>query len=97
VINPELIFAEIKRVLKPSGRVIISFSNRSFPQKAIQLWTGAHEFERPAIVLSYLRASGGFGNFNSYSKRGLFRPEDDRLAHKLLHSDPVYVVWADKE
>ncbi len=97
VINPELLFAEIKRVLKPSGKVIISFSNRSIPQKVIQLWSGAHEFERPAIVLSYLRTSGGFGNFNSYSKRGLFRPEDDKLAHKLLHSDPVYVIWADKE
>ena len=97
VINPELLFAEIKRVLKPSGRVIISFSNRSIPEKAIQLWTGAHEFERPAIVLSYLRSSGGFCNFNSYSKRGLFRPEDDKLADKLLLSDPVYVIWADKE
>ncbi|MCK4709988.1 MAG: methyltransferase domain-containing protein, partial [Gammaproteobacteria bacterium] len=96
VINPELLFAEIKRVLKPSGRIIISFSNRSIAEKTIQLWSGAHEFERPAIVLSYLRSCGGFGAFNSYSKRGVFRPEDDKLADRLLLSDPVYVIWADK-
>ena len=96
VIKPDLLFAEINRVLKPSGRIIISFSNRSIAEKRIQLWAGAHEFERPAIVLSYLRSNGGFANFNSYSMRDLFRPDDDKLADKLLYSDPVYVVWADK-
>jgi len=96
VINPKLLFCEISRVLKPSGRIIISFSNRSITEKSIQLWRDAHEFERPAIVLSYLRSAGYFDNFNSYSKRGLFRPSDDKLADRLLLSDPVYVIWADK-
>ncbi len=97
VIHPELLFAEINRILKPSGRVIISFSNRSIAEKAIHLWTGAHEFERPAIVLSYLRSNGSFCNFQSYSKRGMFRPDEDKLANKLLFSDPVYMIWADKK
>ena len=96
VTRPELLFNEIKRVLKPAGRVIISFSNRSLNEKVIQLWSGAHEFERPAIVLAYLRAANGFGHFNSYSSRGQLRPENDKLAHRLLYSDPVYAVWADK-
>ena len=96
VIDPEQLFAEIQRVLQPGGRVIITFSNRSVAEKTIQLWSGAHEFERPAIVLAYLRAAGGFAKFNGFSMRGLLRPEDDRLAHKLLLSDPVYAIWADK-
>lgn len=96
VINPQWLMTEIQRVLKPSGRIIISFSNRSITEKAIQLWSGAHEFERPAIVLDYLRSCPGFARFNSFSLRGLLRPEDDPLAHKLIYSDPLYVVWADK-
>ncbi len=96
VINPDMLFSEIHRILKPSGRVIISFSNRSIEEKSIKLWNQAHEFERPAIVLAYLRSKNQFGNFHSYSMRGLLRPEDDKLAEKLLYSDPVYAIWGDK-
>ena len=96
VINPPLLMTEVQRVLKPAGRIIISFSNRSVSEKAIQLWSGADEFERPAIVLAYLRNCAGFSGFNSYSMRGLLRANDDSLAHKRPYSDPVYAVWADK-
>lgn len=97
VINPHMLFSEIARVLKPGGKAIISFSNRSVVEKTIRLWSAAHEFERPAIVLSYLRSTSVFENFHSYSIRGQFRPEDDELTHRLLHSDPVYVIWAQKK
>ncbi len=96
VIDPKHLFGEIARVLAPGGRVIITFSNRSVPQKAIQLWAGAHEFERPGIVLAYLRESGQFGEFSSFSLRGHLRPQQDRLAQKLLLSEPVYAIWANR-
>jgi SAM-dependent methyltransferase len=35
---PEAIFAEICRVLEPGGVAIVSFSNRMFPNKAINAW-----------------------------------------------------------
>jgi hypothetical protein len=96
VTQPELLFSQISRVLKPGGRIIVSFSNRSVNEKAIRLWNDVHEFERPGIVLSYLRKSGAFRNLQEFSKRGLLRPEDDRLADRLLLSDPVYAVWGEK-
>ncbi len=96
VIQPQLLFSEISRVLKSAGRIIVSFTNRHLPEKAIQLWREAYDFERTAIVLSYLRASRGFANFSSHSQRGLSRLPDDELTADLQHSDPVFMVWADK-
>ncbi|MDX2256788.1 MAG: class I SAM-dependent methyltransferase [Pseudanabaenaceae cyanobacterium bins.39] len=50
---PELVFAEIHRVLKVGGIAIISFSNRMFYQKAIQAWRDAEESDRVKLVFSY--------------------------------------------
>lgn len=97
VINPDKLFYEISRVLKPGGRIIISFSNRSVTQKCIKIWSEVQDFERPGIVLSYLRSSDTFCNFKGFSKRGPSRSPQDKLAKQLPQSDPVYVVWADKK
>jgi ubiquinone/menaquinone biosynthesis C-methylase UbiE len=35
---PEAIFAELYRILRPNGLVVVSFSNRMFYQKAIAAW-----------------------------------------------------------
>ncbi len=35
---PEAIFAELYRILRPHGLVVVSFSNRMFYQKAIAAW-----------------------------------------------------------
>ncbi len=96
VTQPQLLCREISRVLKPAGRIIISFTNRYLSGKAIRCWTEAYDFERPAIVLSYLRSTGDFTNFSSYSQRGLSRPVDDRLSPGLQNSDPVFLLSADK-
>ncbi len=97
VTQPDHLMDQIARILKPGGRIIISFSNRSVTEKAVHIWTELHEFERPALVLSYLQHSNAFCKFNSFSMRGLFRPEDDLLSDRLLYSDPVYAIWADKK
>ena len=94
VTRPQQLMLEIGRILKANGKIIISFSNRSEGEKCISLWAGAHEFERPGIVLSYLRSACCFSHFQSYSHRGHLRPENDELAHRLFHSDPVYLISA---
>ncbi len=91
--NPFDIFEEINRVLKPAGVFVVTFSNRWFPTKAINIWPELHEFERMGLVLEFFLKSGQYKNLHTYSMRGLPRPADDKYASQMLFSDPVYAVW----
>lgn len=53
---PEAVFAEIHRILKPNGIVIVSFSNRMFYQKAIQAWRDGSEASRLHLVVKYFQS-----------------------------------------
>lgn len=95
ITQPSQLFDEAARILRPGGRFIISFSNRWFPTKAIQVWNNLHDFERIGLVMEYFIASAHFADINTYSLRGIPRPNNDK--HNIPLSDPVYVVWADRE
>jgi len=58
--QPEQVFAEVHRVLKPQGLFILSFSNRMFFQKAIQAWRDASEAGRVELVKRYFDSVPGF-------------------------------------
>ena len=51
-------FAEFARVLAPGGVVVVSFSNRMFPTKAVSAWRAASMDERADLVERYLNAGG---------------------------------------
>jgi SAM-dependent methyltransferase len=55
---PEAVFSEIYRILKPSGIVIVSFSNRMFFEKAIQIWREQSESGRVQLVQGYCKTAG---------------------------------------
>ena len=93
LVKPFEVFAEIARVLKPGARFIVTFSNRWFPPKVINIWQSCHEFERMGIVLEYFLRSGCYTNLETFSLRGLPRPDDDKYAGQFPLSDPVYAVW----
>ncbi len=97
LIRPVAVLQELGRVLKPGAAVIITFSDRWFPTKAIELWTELHPFERMGLVLEYFRQSGNFTALHSESLRGLPRPQDDKYTGQLAHSDPVFAVWGHAE
>lgn len=55
---PEAVFSEFERVLTADGTVVVTFTNRMFPTKAIRRWRVASMDERLALVEQYLDAGG---------------------------------------
>ena len=93
--QPMFVLAELQRVLKPDGRLIVTFSNRYFPPKVIHLWKNLHPAERLGWVTQCL-LNAGFGDCETLLERGLKRPLDDRYASQLKEADPLFAVWSNK-
>jgi SAM-dependent methyltransferase len=56
--HPTRVFAEARRVLRPGGRAVVSYSNRCFPTKAVAAWLALDMGGRAALVSAYLREAG---------------------------------------
>ena len=55
---PEAVAAELLRITRPAGQVIVSFSNRMFFTKAPQIWTDSDDREHLDYVSEVLLAQG---------------------------------------
>ncbi len=93
--QPMEVLEDSLRALRPGGVMIITFSNRWFPSKAIRIWSELHEFERVGMVIQWMQQVG-FANLQTFSSRGWPRPINDPHADKTTISDPVYAVWGYK-
>lgn len=92
LLRPAQVLAEARRVLKPGGACVVTFSDRWFPTKAIRVWSELHPFERLGMVLALLRGAG-FTDLATETLRGLKRPEDDKYADQRTFSDPLFAAW----
>lgn len=82
--KPLEVFREMGRVLRPGGRAYMSFSNRCFPTKVIDIWSRTSDLEHVFIVGCYFHYSGVFERAVAHDlKPGLFGL-----------SDPMFVVEA---
>jgi ubiquinone/menaquinone biosynthesis C-methylase UbiE len=77
--DPIPVLADVRRTLKAGAPLIVSFSNRCFPTKAVAVWLRLNDAGHAALVQLYLEAAG----FN------------DLEAHVLSDGslcDPMYAV-----
>ena len=74
--RPVEVFAEVARVLRPGGWVIVSYSDRCFPTKAAAAWLATGMRGRPALV----QALPGGGRAGRGRRRGARRRAGGRPA-----------------
>ena len=80
--RPLEVWTDVRRVLRPGGVAIVSFSNRCFPTKAVAVWTANDDAGHRALVRTYLERSG----FADVADGELDTPDD-----------PLFVVRGTKE
>ena len=90
--RPRGVLAEARRVLRPGGVCILTFSDRWFPSKAIRIWSLLHPFERLGFALALLQ-DAGFQDLHSETLRGRQRPEDDKYIAQRGYADPLFAAW----
>lgn len=85
LVHPVEVLAEAARVLRPGAPLVLTFSNRCFPTKAIHGWLSTDEAGRCAIAAEYVRRAGGFGE----PEVSLRTP-----TRRTYRGDPLYAVTA---
>jgi SAM-dependent methyltransferase len=80
--RPVEVFADVARVLRPGAPLVVTFSNRMFPTKAVAIWHQLSEWDRVQLVGRYFMDSGGFENMDLI----------DRSAPTDPPSDPIWAV-----
>ncbi|HEY4396100.1 MAG TPA: methyltransferase domain-containing protein [Acidimicrobiia bacterium] len=77
LVHPVEVFAEVHRVLVPGGPLVVSFSNRCFPTKAVAIWLSAGDDEHRTLVRTY------------FERAGFLDVVDERIE---TPDDPLFVV-----
>jgi SAM-dependent methyltransferase len=76
--QPAAVFAELARVLRPGAPLVVTFSNRCFPDKAVYAWQALDDRGHVALVQQYF-AAGGFD-------------PTEVFAHQPKYGDPLFGV-----
>ena len=83
LVRPGEVLQDVGRVLNPGAPMIVSYSNRLFPTKAVMIWQMLDDVDHGRLVAHYLEASGCFDD-----------PEIIDLSPDPGNSDPLYAVVA---
>ena len=81
LVRPFDVVADVARVLRPAGRLVVTFSNRCFPTKAIAGWLHGDDAAHVAYVTDLL-TTGGFRQVTH-----------ERRDDPSVGGDPLHAVW----
>jgi len=81
LIRPIEVFTDMGRVLRPDAPLVVRFSNRMFPTKAVWAWQRATESQRVDLVGRYFADSGRFDHIEAIERRC-----------ETGYADPVFAV-----
>lgn len=79
--RPVEVLREVGRVLKPGAPLIITFSNRCFPDKVVGVWLDLDDEGRMRLVESYLEDAGNFREISGVNR-----------SSRVPFTDPLYAV-----
>jgi SAM-dependent methyltransferase len=58
--RPIEVLTDVGRVLRPGGQLVVTFSNRCFPTKAVRGWLATDDHQHGAVVAELVRRTGRF-------------------------------------
>ena len=76
--QPVAVLREVQRVLRPGAPLVITFSNRCFPTKAVAIWQALEGADQQKLVSMYL------------TRAGFERIETGEILP--VHGDPIWAV-----
>ena len=83
---PVEVLRDLGRVLRPGAPVVVTFSNRCFPTKAVAIWQALDDAGHARLVVDYLRAAGNWADIETLDR-----------SSRIGGSDPLFAViaWSD--
>lgn len=87
--RPVAVLRDVGRVLRPGAPLVISFSNRCFPTKAVRIWRTLDDAGHAQLVERYLQAAG-WGRIERLDRS----PGRGSIGAGTREGDPLFAVVA---
>lgn len=97
LIKPIEVLKEVRRVLRPGGKMIISQSNRCFPTKAIAMWLGMNDRQHLELINGFFQYAGWGVNNSNDAKPSRQAFDITATLPDNGYRDPMFIVEAIKQ